>query len=265
MKELVKLNETQFGEELIRTVNARELHEFLEVKSKYYDWITKRIGDYDFQEGVDFICLTEKKVTQTSDGRQGSANISVHHISLDMAKELAMVERNEKGKEARQYFIQCEKQLKTMSGKDNYLLSIMRAGSELDRAVAINQYELGYVRPLEMKVEEQAKTIEEQAPKVTYHDMVLANKELLTISQIAQDYPISNRQLNKILADKGVQYKDKGMWCLYSKYSRQGLAQTTTYVHENEIKLYLKWTQKGRLFIYKLLKKEGISPNCEVL
>lgn len=152
--ELVKLNETQIGEELIRTVNARELYEFLEIRSRFADWITNRIEKYRFIENQDFVTFSKSL-------EKGRPTVE-YHISLDMAKELAMVENNDKGREARQYFIQCEKQLKAMSGKDNYLLSIMRAGSELDRAVAINQYELGYVRPLEVKVEEQAKTIEEQ-------------------------------------------------------------------------------------------------------
>lgn len=111
MNSLITLHTQTINSQELNTVNARELHDFLEVKSKYYDWITKRIQDYGFQEGIDYICLTEKKVTQTSDGRNGSANILSHHITLDMAKELSMVERNEQGKQARKYFIECEKQL----------------------------------------------------------------------------------------------------------------------------------------------------------
>lgn len=84
-----------------QTVNARELHAFLEVKARFNDWIANRIGQYGFVENQDFITLTKNLV---------SGGISKeYHISIDMAKELAMVERNEKGKQARQYFIECER------------------------------------------------------------------------------------------------------------------------------------------------------------
>ena len=111
MNELIPLHQQTINSEMVQTVSARELHAFLDVKTKYYDWITKRIQDYGFRENDDYVCLTEKKVTQTSDGREGSANILTHYTTLDMAKELSMVERNDKGKQARKYFIECEKQL----------------------------------------------------------------------------------------------------------------------------------------------------------
>ena len=106
MNELIKLNETEIGNESVQTVNARELHEFLEVSTRYIDWISKRIRDYDFLENQDFVCFTQNSVKP--DGGRPSKE---YCITLAMAKELSMVERNEKGKEARRYFIQCEKKL----------------------------------------------------------------------------------------------------------------------------------------------------------
>lgn len=85
-------------------VSARELHEFLEVSTRYNDWIKIRIEKYDFEENEDFITLTENLVYG---GKQ-----NVHFISVDMAKELSMVENNEKGSQARKYFIEVEKKFK---------------------------------------------------------------------------------------------------------------------------------------------------------
>ena len=111
--------------------------------------------------------------------------------------------------------------------------------------------------------------IEEAKPKIKYCDIVLACPDLLTVTQIAQDYGISAQKLNKILNEEGIQYKDStGVWLLYLKHCAQGYAQTHTHVYRDSAdtqhaKLHLKWTQKGRLFIYDLLKSKGILPICE--
>lgn len=111
--------------------------------------------------------------------------------------------------------------------------------------------------------------IEDQKPKITYHDIVLNCVDLITITQIAKDFELSAQKLNKILYEEGVQYKDKtGVWMLYAKYLTNQYAQTFTHVYEDKdgkqhAKLHLKWTQKGRLFIYETLKARGILPVCE--
>lgn len=97
--------EGAIGSETIQTVNARELHTFLEVGIRFNDWVSRRITEYAFEEGKDFY----SELSKTSSGGRPSRE---YHISLDMAKELAMVERNEKGKQARQYFIECERRAK---------------------------------------------------------------------------------------------------------------------------------------------------------
>ena len=86
--------------------DARKLHEFLQVSSRFNDWIKKRIEEYSFQENQDFMIFTEN-VVKIGRGRPSTE----YHLTLDMAKELAMVERNEQGRAARRYFIECEKKL----------------------------------------------------------------------------------------------------------------------------------------------------------
>ena len=102
MTELFVLVNRPVAGQAQQTVNARELHAFLESKQEFSNWIKNRIEDYGFLDGVDFLINLSKT--------QGRPRID-YFLSLDMAKELSMVERNAQGKQARQYFIDCEKRL----------------------------------------------------------------------------------------------------------------------------------------------------------
>lgn len=93
-------------------------------------------------------------------------------------------------------------------------------------------------------------------PKVEYVDNVLVSETLLTTTQIAKDFGLSAIKLNKILHEQGVQYKQSNQWLLYAKYLQEGLCQSNTYLCEDgEARFLTKWTQKGKMFIYNLLKK----------
>lgn len=101
-------------------VNARDLHEFLSVGRDFSNWLKNRINDYDFVENVDFIRSPNlaSRENQGLMGFFGGYNKVDYHLSLDMAKELRMLERNEKGKQARRYFIEMEKQAKQRYSED---------------------------------------------------------------------------------------------------------------------------------------------------
>ena len=107
MNELIPLHSQTIDGNAVETVSARELHTFLEVNTKFADWIKNRINEYDFVENQDFISFSENLEKPT-----GGRPSQEYFITLDMAKELSMVERNDKGKQARRYFIECEKKLK---------------------------------------------------------------------------------------------------------------------------------------------------------
>ena len=104
MDELIPLQPQTINGNAVETVSARELHTFLEVQTRFNDWIKNRINEYGFVENQDFTTLTKNLVN--------GGRTTEYYITLDMAKELSMVERNEKGKQARKYFIECEKRLK---------------------------------------------------------------------------------------------------------------------------------------------------------
>ncbi|EHS7211816.1 phage antirepressor [Staphylococcus pseudintermedius] len=121
----------------------------------------------------------------------------------------------------------------------------------------------------EFKKEREGRLVAEQQvkelkPKATYYDLVLQNKSLLSVSKIAKDYGMSARALNKLLHELGVQYKQGDIWLLYAKHQDKGYTQTSTYaLDEKHSKVTMKWTQKGRLFIYELLKNKGVLPSIE--
>uniref|UniRef100_A0A3B0MKV8 AntA/AntB antirepressor domain-containing protein n=1 Tax=Arsenophonus endosymbiont of Trialeurodes vaporariorum TaxID=235567 RepID=A0A3B0MKV8_9GAMM len=106
IQNLINIKTKNISGELIQTVNARDLHAFLEIGKDFITWIKDRIKQYGFAENIDFIVFTN-----SGENPFGGRPTKEYHISLDMAKELSMVERNEKGKQARQYFIECERRI----------------------------------------------------------------------------------------------------------------------------------------------------------
>lgn len=118
---------------------------------------------------------------------------------------------------------------------------------------------------LELENAVKAQQIAEMQPKVSDYDIVLACPDLVTITQIAKDFGLSAKKLNKILKEKKIQFKQGRTWFLYQKYAEQGYTQSKTYLYDedNHTAMHTLWTQKGRLFIYELLKADGILPVME--
>jgi phage anti-repressor protein len=108
MKELIHIEPRRIGNEGVQSVDARELHEFLENGDHFSTWIAERVIQYHFVEGQDFVTYS---ASAEKSGRGRPAKDFL--LTIDMAKELSMVERNEKGRQARRYFIDCEKLAKS--------------------------------------------------------------------------------------------------------------------------------------------------------
>ena len=109
MNEIINITKTTINNEEINAVNARELHDRLGVKTRFNDWMQRRINEYGFEDGVDFTVLKNEY------GKNGQFKPTEYIISIDMAKELAMVENNERGREIRRYFIEVEKNARKFS------------------------------------------------------------------------------------------------------------------------------------------------------
>ena len=123
-------------------------------------------------------------------------------------------------------------------------------------------------RQLQQTVAVQNQQITEMKPKVTYYDIVLQCTDTIPISVIAKDYGKSAKWMNNYLNTKGIQHKQGDVWLLYQKYAEKGYTKTKTIVYDgvdanNHSKIHTYWTQKGRLFIYDLMKSDGILPLIE--
>lgn len=232
------------------TVSARDLHEFLEVETDFRHWFP-RMREYGFTEGVDFNPVKIDRV-QNEGGRLVTRAVEDAQLTIDMAKELCMIQRTERGKQARQYFLQLERDWNSPEKV------MARALKIADRKIL----------SLESENARQKQLIGELKPKADYVDTILKNKGLVTITQIAKDYGKSGQAMNKLLASLGIQYKQSGQWLLYSKYHDKGYThsetiQITRSDGRPDIAMETKWTQKGRLYLYERLKKEGILPLIE--
>lgn len=125
----------------------------------------------------------------------------------------------------------------------------------------------------DLKAEREGRLIAEQrvnelTPKASYYDLVLKNESLVTITQIAKDYGMSGREMNAKLHELKVQYKQGSTWLLYSKYQKTGWTHSDTIVVDRadgtkKAVMQTKWTQKGRLGLYELLKSNGVLPLIE--
>lgn len=137
-----------------------------------------------------------------------------------------------------------------------------------DMAIAALQ-KLKEERQLRLKAQEEVaqknQIIQELQPKASYYDLVLQNKSLVAISVIAKDYGMSAKKMNKILHELKIQFKQGNTWLLYQKYAGKGYTQSKTHTIDADYsKMHTYWTQKGRLFLYDLLKnKKGILPLIE--
>ena len=124
-------------------------------------------------------------------------------------------------------------------------------------------------KALELDNQVKSQQIAELQPKATYYDLILQCKDLLSVTEIAKDYGMSAKGLNAMLHELGVQYDQSGVWFLYAKYQHEGYTQTKTQNYNRPdgtqgSKVHTYWTQKGRLFIYNLLKSEGTLPTIEI-
>lgn len=165
------------------TVNARELHAFLEVGKVFAAWITERITAFDFKPGADF-----EVVSESGNNPQGGRPAREYFLSLDMAKELSMLERNQRGKEARLYFIECERRAKAAALPD------------LSDPASLRTLLLGYTE----KVLALEATVAEQAPKAEFFDAVAVADSAQPVAEVAKVLGIGEKKLRDFLRKTGI-------------------------------------------------------------
>lgn len=260
MNELIKITTNESGNQV---VSARELHKFLEVETRFNDWIS-RMMNYGFVENVDYQVLLKNEYN-LSGGRPSTD----YALTLDTAKEISMIQRSEKGKQARQYFIECEKRLKEVMSnqqpvlplKNQLQLDILNsAGDENQVLHALLEYEKQYVKPLELENEA-------MKPKAEFYDIVADSTDTFTMNEVAKNVNIKGLGRNKMFAflryhkilmlnnDPYQKYVDAG-------YFRS--IQSTWIDKSNGRHIYFKTVvfQKGIEFIAKIASKH-FDPNLD--
>ena len=244
MNELIQVTERHIGDGTIQTINARELHAFLEVGKDFTTWVKDRIQKYGFVEHHDFVTAQNLR-SPVLGSTKARAQIAIdYHITLDMAKELAMVERNDKGKQARQYFIECERRVKA---------NVIGAGW-----AAIPQT-LPEALRLAADLAEQKAKAEAQlaiaAPKAQFHDAVVEAINCQSVQEIAKVLGTGPNRLFKFLRDEGLlmrdnlpyqQHLDAGLFRVVEKQYNDGRGESYTYARTLV-------TGKGLAYIQKRL------------
>ncbi len=246
MDELIKINYDTDEP----TVSARDLHEGLEIETPFKKWID-RMCEYGFEAGKDFWT----KMSESSGGRPAME----YNITVDMAKQICMIQRTDKGRQYRQYFLDLEKAWNT---PDQVMARALKMANRTIDSLKERCSFLG------SQIIEKQKQIEEMQPKATYYDLILQCPDLVSTTVIAKDYGMSAAKFNGCLHEFGIQFKQSGIWVLYREYDHFGYTSTKTHNYSDtngnqHSRPHTYWTQKGRLFLYDFLKNRGIIPAIE--
>lgn len=243
---LIPVNVTKNDEQY---VSGRDLHMFLEISTPYTMWFN-RMCEYGFVENVDY--MTDHKKVIRADGKVMPQTQLEHNLTIEMAKQLCMLARNDKGREAREYFIAVEKEWNSPE-------------KVMSRALKIAN---NVINEQKVLIAQQEQQIAEFQPVRDYVDEILSSTSTLTTTQVAADYDLSARALNKILHEAKLQRSVNGQWILYKDEMGKGYTKSETFTFTRtdgrlDSKIQTKWTQKGRLRIHEILTDKGIQAVCK--
>lgn len=242
LKDLLPIVSADIGGEAINAVNARELHTFLGVKSRFRDWINNRISDFGFTENVDFSTFAKNLA---NGGRSKE-----YLISINMAKELCMVERTAKGKQARLYFIECEKIAKA---------SLQAASPALPNFMDPAEAAIAWAEQFR-KTQALENQIKADAPKVEFANDIIAGDDEYLVRQVAKMIGYPATKLWNYLREIGWVFP-KGREP-YAAIVKRGLVafKPGEYEHKDGTKdrnPYCHIKGRGIFALYSRLLKEG--------
>lgn len=212
MNELIKIS---YENAERPTVSGRELHEALEVKTAYKDWFP-RMCEYGFTEGEDFNPLKNEQV-RTEGNRQVSRELTDHQLTIPMAKEICMLQRSEKGKQFRQYFIRVEE---AWNSPEMIMKRALEIANEKVKALQVSVSQL---------------TVDKQImqPKADYFDELVDRNLLTGIRETAKELKVKQNTFVNFLLDKKYLYRDKkGKLMPYAKPMENGLFEVKEFSNE---------------------------------
>ncbi|WP_419069465.1 phage antirepressor KilAC domain-containing protein [Ruminococcus sp.] len=212
MNELIKIS---YENAERPTVSGRELHEALEVKTAYKDWFP-RMCEYGFTEGEDFNPLKNEQV-RTEGNRQVSRELTDHQLTIPMAKEICMLQRSEKGKQFRQYFIRVEE---AWNSPEMIMKRALEIANEKVKVLQVSVSQL---------------TVDKQImqPKADYFDELVDRNLLTGIRETAKELKVKQNTFVNFLLDKKYLYRDKkGKLMPYAKPMENGLFEVKEFSNE---------------------------------
>lgn len=251
-----------------QAVNARHLYAWLGVRKQFADWIKMQIVRCDLIENQDFEVI-HQKVKNSNGGRPQDD----YALSLNAAKEISMMSQTEKGKQARRYFIECEriaqeKQKPMMVLPQNYEEALAKLLEQVKENNALMIENRMQKRELERKqsgielaygiVKDFQKEVERSRAKVEVYDQVINSTQedgLFTTRQVAQEIGMSDHRLYAILMQIGVLYKQSDTYMVHADYVGWKLHKMVSHVINAEtgrVRTYLKWSNRGRVYIHAL-------------
>ena len=242
-------------------VSARELHKGLEITERFSNWFDRQL-QYGFELDLDFTSVKSFTVVNNNAEKE----LQDYLIKINMAKEICMIQRSEKGRQFRKYFIRCEEQLKNnnaLSEKEQLQLSILN-GSDMEKITALKQYEELIKIPLLEDIDTMQQDINRMTPKEAYYDSLVCTDNLTTIRDTAKLLGIRERDFVSWLLEHKYIYRNKNKNRTLKPYAQ--------YCGENKLfklkecnggaQTYI--TIKGRqLFQEKLSNKNGDDNNNE--
>ena len=218
-----------------------------------------RNGSRDINRHVDEL---DRKKEMIHDGNQLKETILINESGL---YSLIFSSKMDKAREFKRWVT--SEVLPAIRKDGGYMLANKNDSEEeiMAKAVLIAQKSMERLK-LENKQKDQI--IGELKPKADYVDKILQNKSLIKVSAIAKDYGMSAQEMNKLLHELRIQYNQGGQWLLYAKIQDKGYTSSETHSYQKkdgttDVRLLTKWTQKGRIFLYDELKKNGYLPMIE--
>lgn len=249
MNELIPIN---YNDDGTQAVSGRALHEFLEIETRYNDWF-KRMTEYGLVENHDFIAITQKRVT----AQGNETTYTDHALTINAAKQISMLQRNEKGRQAREYFIRCEEKYNKLKEAEHPRFETKEQLLAQAALVAqsILQEQTKEIKQLETKVDE-------LEPKAERYEDLTNYDGLFTATELAKDYGMTPYAFNKLLHEHKVQYKVNGIWVPYLAYQNENILRIIDRKLEDQERVVQqsRWTMKGKEFVYEFFQTLGIQP-----
>ena len=229
MNELITLHSQTIDGNAVETVNARELHAYLESKQDFSNWINNRIKQYNFMENQDFILVLNQqnkvsnKIIENPQNpkNKGGRPTKEYFVSVGMAKELSMVERNDKGKQARKYFIECEKKLNSTTTTQ---VQVVGKAEDATRAALLLSQHLNIKGPA---LETFLVTTVENITGVEIPYRPLIEQRTYSAKELGDVLGISANKVGRIANAHGLKTDEFGM--LYLSKSEHGPKQVETW------------------------------------